>query len=110
MTTRDERIRGKIIIVSMKIRGITTCLLLPLSRGVAVAAVVHLINKWGILGDGVVVGSSGQFIAATWGPGCELRRWLTRIGGDAFGSSGNGMEKHGKPYLKGGDHRDGSGI
>jgi len=38
--TRDERIRGKIIIVSMKIRGITMCLLLPSSRGVAFAAVV----------------------------------------------------------------------
>ena len=57
-----------------------------------------------------MVGSSGRFVAATWGPGCELRRWLIRISGDAFGSSSNGMERHGEPYLKGGDHRDGAGI
>ena len=57
-----------------------------------------------------MVGSSGRFVAATWGPGCELRRWLIRIGGDAFGSSSNGMEQHGEPYLKGGDHRDGGGV
>ena len=36
----SEKIRSKTIIVPMKIRGITTCLVLPSSCGVAVAVVV----------------------------------------------------------------------
>ena len=57
-----------------------------------------------------VVGSSRRIVVTTWGPGRELRRGRIRIVGDAFGSGGDGMERHGEPYLKVGDHRDGGGI
>ena len=60
--------------------------------------------------ENVVVGSSGKIVAATSGPVCELKCERIRISGDAFGSSGDGMERHGEPYLKGGDRIDGGGI